>query len=89
MKNPSREAVRLYCIASGLFTCGTNSQYEKMFNMLDMQQPIANVATVIWICSDTDKHADDIEKDLRAMMIPDTAERSEEYANQSGLSPAT
>lgn len=88
MKNPSREAVRRYCIANGLFTAGTNAQYEAMFGMLDRQMPIHDIATVIWICSSTDKHAADIENDLRALMRTE-AEGSEEYADQSGLSPAT
>ena len=68
MKNPSRETVRQYCVANDLFTSGTVEQYEKMFDMLDIGQPIANIATVIWICSTTDKHAADIENDLLAMM---------------------
>lgn len=89
MKNPSREEVRRYCIANGLFTSGTNAQYEAMFGMLDRQMPIHDIATVIWVCSSTDKHADEIEKELQALMIPDVAEGSEEYADQSGLSPAT
>ena len=89
MKNPSRESVRRYCIANELFTSGTNAQYEAMFGMCDRQMPIHDIATVIWICSCTDKHADEIENDLRAMMIPDEAERSGEYADESGLSPAT
>ena len=68
MKNPSRETVRQYCVANDLFTSGTTEQYEKMLDMLEIGQPIANIATVIWICSATDKHAADIENDLRAMM---------------------
>ncbi len=67
-KNPSREAVRRYCIVNELFTGGTNDQYERMFDMLDRQMPIHDVATVIWLCSpDTDKHAADIESDLISM----------------------
>lgn len=63
-KNPPREEVRLYCIANNLFTAGTNSQYEAMFGMLDRQMPLHDIATMIWICSFTDKHADEIELDL-------------------------
>ena len=88
MTYPTREAVRQYCVSNGLCTAGSVDQYEKMLAMVDLGRPVANIATVIWICSDTDKHADEIEQDLRAM-IPDTAERSGEYADQSGLSPAT
>lgn len=89
MKNPTREEVKRYCIVNNLFTCGCNNQYEKMLNLVDMQYPLHDIATIIWACSETDKHAEDIENDLRAIMMPDEAERSEKYADQSGLSPAT
>lgn len=69
MKNPPREAVRRYCVANELFTSGSTQQYEKMLDMLDTQKPLSNVATVIWICSDTDKHADEIENDLRQIVL--------------------
>ena len=86
-KNPSREAVRRYCIVNELFTGGTNDQYERMFDMLDRQMPIHDIATVIWTCSpNAGKHAAEIESDLRNMI---REERSGEYADQSGLSPAT
>ena len=67
IRPPTRESVRQYCIANDLFTCGCNRQYEAMFNMCDMQRPIHDIATVIWICSDeesTGKTADIIELDL-------------------------
>lgn len=69
MKNPPREAVRRYCVANDLFTNGSTQQYEKMLDMLDTQKPLSNIATVIWICSDTDKHADEIENDLRQIAL--------------------
>jgi len=68
MTTPTRESVRQYCISNDLFKSGSNDQYEKMLNMLDLQRPLSNIATVIWICSDTDKHADEIENDLRQLM---------------------
>ena len=67
MKNPTREAVRQYCISNGLFTAGRVGQYERMFAALETQLPLHDVATIIWICSDTEKHADEIESDLRAL----------------------
>jgi len=67
-RNPPREDVRRYCIANDLFKGGTNDQYERMFDMLDRQMPIHDIATVIWVCSpDTDKHAAEIERDLIAI----------------------
>ena len=68
VKNPSRDAVRKYCIVNDLFTCGNSTQYEKMFDLLDMQYPIHDIATIIWACSETEKHADEIENELRQLM---------------------
>lgn len=67
MKSLNREDVRHYCVSNGLCTAGSVDQYEKMLAMVDLGRPIANIATVIWICSDTDKHADEIENDLREL----------------------
>ena len=69
MKNPPREAVRRYCVTNDLFTGGSTQQYERMLDILDTQKPLSNIATVIWICSDTDKHADEIENDLRQIAL--------------------
>lgn len=80
--------VQQYCIANNLFNRGSYERYERMLELAGAGFPVHDIATMIWICSETDKHAEEIEQDLRAM-IPDTAERSEEYADQSGLSPAT
>ena len=74
------EAVRSYCIINNLFTCGTNTQYERMFDLLKNWFPLHDIATIIWVCSDTDKHAADIEADLIALAedhtIPDRKEGS-------------
>ncbi|MBR5090664.1 MAG: hypothetical protein IK093_14635 [Ruminiclostridium sp.] len=80
--------VQQYCIANNLFNRGSYERYERMLELAGKGFPVHDIATMIWICSETDKHAEEIEQDLRAM-IPDAAERSEEYADQSGLSPAT
>ena len=83
MKNPSREAVRRYCTANDLLTGGTNDQYERMFDMLDRQMPIHDIATVIWVCSpDAGKHAAEIESDLRNMMCE---ERSDDDADNKSI----
>ena len=83
IKNPSREAVRRYCIANELFTGGTNDQYERMFDMLDRQMPIHDIATVIWVCSpDAGKHAAEIESDLRNMI---REERSDDDADNKSI----
>ncbi len=67
MKNPSRDDVRRYCLANDLFTRGNNELYGKMLNALETQLPLHDIATIIWLCSDTDKHAQEIEDDLREM----------------------
>ncbi len=85
----SSATVQQYCIRNNLFTLGSNEQYDRMLDLVRDGFPLHDLATIIWICSKTDKHADEIEKELQALMIPDVAERSEEYADQSGLSPAT
>ena len=52
--------VRSYCCRENLFTCGSNYQYQKMFEMSDLHDK----AFAIWLCSDTKKSIDDIYKDL-------------------------
>lgn len=34
------------------FTQGTTEQYNKMFRMVEEKEPIEEIATVIWLCSD-------------------------------------
>ena len=47
------------------FTCGTNTQYEKMFDMVREGKPIRDIATAIWLCSNDKWTVDDIEKELK------------------------
>ena len=49
-----------------LFTRGDSEQYSRMFDKLREGFPLHDIATIIWVCSDTAKHADEIENDLRA-----------------------
>ena len=48
------EKLRSLCIGRGWFTCGTNSQYLKLFEMNEQGAGIEQIATVIWLCSDSD-----------------------------------
>lgn len=48
----SNDALRRLCIKNNWFTNGTNSQYEKLFEMNNQLAPIEQIATVIWLCSD-------------------------------------
>ena len=59
--------LRNLCIRKDYFTCGTNSQYEKMFYMNENGATIDEIATVIWLCSDDEKHCRrDILAELKA-----------------------
>lgn len=47
------ERVRHICILKNWFNCGTNRQYDRMFDMLDRPEYSArDIALVIWACSD-------------------------------------
>lgn len=48
------EKLRSLCSKHGWFTCGTNRQYSKLFEMNEQGAPIEQIATVIWLCSDSD-----------------------------------
>lgn len=48
------DKLRNMCIAHNWFTCGTNGQYNKLFEMNEQGAGIEQIATVIWLCSDTD-----------------------------------
>lgn len=44
--------VRSLCIKNDWFTCGSNSQYERMFEKVRDGANIEEVATIIWVCSE-------------------------------------
>lgn len=43
------------CVKHNWFTCGTTRQYNKLFEMLEMESSLAEIVTVIWICSDEER----------------------------------
>ena len=51
------ENLRELCIKNDWFTEGSNSQYEKMFRMNKEGASMEELATVIWLCSDEEKHS--------------------------------
>lgn len=61
----SNEKLRSLCIKNNWFTSGTNSQYEKLFQLNEENAPIQDLALVIWVCS-TDWEWLDIVKALEA-----------------------
>lgn len=44
--------LRGLCIKHNWFTCGTNTQYAKLFYANSHGTPIEEIATIIWLCSD-------------------------------------
>lgn len=42
------------CIRNDWFTEGTNEQFEKLFRANEMFCSIEEIATIIWLCSNTD-----------------------------------
>lgn len=59
------EKLRILCIRKNWFTCGTNEQYEKLFYANEMGCPIEEMATIIWLCSDSDVRRMDILSELK------------------------
>ena len=48
----SFEALRRACIDNDWFTDGSNSQYEKLFDLNDAGASIKDLSLVIWVCSE-------------------------------------
>jgi hypothetical protein len=53
------EALYKLCNEENLFTCGSQEQYDKMFQKNDEGVPLKQIAAMIWICSD-DISLDDV-----------------------------
>ena len=51
----TNESLRLLCIKHDWFTQGSNEQYRKLFYANENGCPIEEIATIIWICSDSEK----------------------------------
>lgn len=52
--------LRSLCIQNDWFTCGTISQYDKLFYANENGYPIEEIATIIWLCSDEECRRADI-----------------------------
>lgn len=46
--------IRDLCIKNDYFTCGSNEQYNKMFEFAKVTKNHLEVAQMIWLCSDCD-----------------------------------
>ena len=64
----SNEALRELCIKNDWFSCGTNSQYEKLFYANDQGFSIEEIATIIWLCSDNRDKSDILEELIKARL---------------------
>lgn len=62
------ENIRKLCIRNRYFTCGTNDQYSKMFDMTETNQFTArDVAIAIWECSDSMADFNKILREVKAI----------------------
>jgi hypothetical protein len=65
--------VRSLCIKNDWFTCGSNSQYERMFKKVRDGADVEEVATIIWICSENVTK----EEIINQLVVPVRKERVE------------
>ena len=59
------ETLRALCIKNNWFTCGSNSQYDKLFDMNEHGCSVDELALVIWICSDETFSREQIKQELQ------------------------
>lgn len=57
--------IRDLCIKNRWFTNGDNEQYNKLFDLVEWDRPLSELALVIWLCSDR-KSKFEIEATLKA-----------------------
>lgn len=67
MRRVSVDDVYTLCNRKQYFTCGTNRQYDRMFNMVRNGEPLTHIALAIWLCSDDDADIKEITKELREL----------------------
>lgn len=48
----NNEGLRGLCIRNNWFTCGSNRQYDKLFEANEQGAPLSVIATIIWVCSE-------------------------------------
>lgn len=57
--------LRDLCINNNWFTCGSCEQYDKLFYANENGATIAEIATIIWLCSDDNIRRSDILFELK------------------------
>lgn len=58
------ETLRDLCIKNNWFTCGSNSQYDKLFYMNEQGYSVDELSLVIWICSEESFSREQIKQEL-------------------------
>lgn len=66
MLNPG--TFREYLRNEKLFTRVSNEQFYRVLDLLREGFPVHDLATIVWFCSNTEKHAHEIEADLRGLL---------------------
>lgn len=56
------------CNDNRYFTCGTNQQYDKLFELNTLNISIIELATIIWICSKNKNREDIINELIKARL---------------------
>ena len=51
----SNTELQRLCIQNQWFTCGTTTQYYKLFELNDKGCSLDELALIIWVCSESDK----------------------------------
>lgn len=59
------------CNEKKYFTCGTNEQYEKLFELNTLNTSTIELATIIWICSEENISRKDIINELIKARLED------------------
>lgn len=59
------------CNEKKYFTCGTNEQYEKLFELNELNTSTIELANIIWICSEKNISRKDILEELIKARLED------------------
>lgn len=66
----TNEELRELCIKNNWFTCGSNRQYDKLFEMNEKGKSVDELALVIWLCSDGKFDRSTIKRELEKLSEP-------------------
>lgn len=66
----TNEELRELCIKNNWFTCGSNHQYDKLFEMNENGRSVDELALVIWLCSNDELDRIAIKQELDKLSEP-------------------